>query len=990
VSGAGSALRGQPEEARRSWAPGTAARGVDWRLLPVALSVLAVCLFYTIGRIYGQTYAGFSYDRTATVIALAACDERSPQCQPGSSHLQVGDRILRIGETTSDEFVIEDTRSPLAGYRAGDVVPILVDRDGEPLEVLWELQPRSLGALIRGLALPPVVYMPFWVAGTLALLLRRFRGQQGRLFIALCYATALWLAFGLGSNPSWYGDSQLMRAFSWLFVPLYLHFHLKLPVPLGDHSQRRLVLAPAYVLGLLLALADTLDLIPNQAFVVALFLAIVGGLAALAIRILSEPGPAVRVPTQLMLGGWLLAFSPALLLWLIPGLLGRPESSATAINLSLLGLPFLPLVYLYALYKYRLGRWETRVHRALFLYGLCWFYMATVTLAVQLLSSWLSDPSQVFVVGLGAALAALVVGLLLQQRLISFSNRMAYGVRYRPEELFRHFASLIPAAVDRERLARLLMTEVTPALGVTQSTLYLAEGDRATVLYAQGCQGVEQSLPIEELTHLLQEAGAFRPEASPGANAAFDWVRLVIPVRLRDSLTGLWLLGARSADDFYSRSDVSLLTTLGNQIAVTVQNVKLLRQARQDLKEREAAQQTIQQYAGRLQLMHDIERAILQAVTTEDIARVVADRLLGILPASGVRISTLQPQGSGDRILAFRTQGDLQVDGDLVIPLADLVSAGYAQGARLELVPDVRLIGLDKAAVARAYGAGLRSLVLAPLAVGETHIGLLTIGLRAHQSLSDEHLAIVEEVGRSVAVALHNAYLLERVTQYSSELQHLSAELIDAQEQERKRIAQELHDEMGQTLAAIAIDLKTVEEQVDGSCGPQVMDRLADARALVHTAIEQVRALSLDLRPSMLADFGLETALRWLVDQQQKRTAVAIGCHLEGIERRLPERIETAAYRIVQEGITNVVRHAGARQIHLHLRRDPESLLIQIVDDGIGFRPAPSAEVLPEHPGAGLLGMRERVRTLGGRFDLQTGPGQGTRIDIEIPLPELP
>ncbi|MCZ4312831.1 PAS domain S-box protein [Comamonadaceae bacterium G21597-S1] len=215
------------------------------------------------------------------------------------------------------------------------------------------------------------------------------------------------------------------------------------------------------------------------------------------------------------------------------------------------------------------------------------------------------------------------------------------------------------------------------------------------------------------------------------------------------------------------------------------------------------------------------------------------------------------------------------------------------------------------------------------------------------------------------------------------QLRILSVKVLAAQETERRRIAHELHDELGQALTAIKINLQA-EEQLGHGGGDGLQ---ADNIRIVEGALQQVRSLALALRPSMLDDLGLVPALRWLTEQTSSRHGVQMELQAPSRLRRLPPDLETAVFRIVQEALTNVVRHAQARHVHVGMRLEgPDQLLVQIRDDGVGFDVAAMRRRASEGNSIGVLGMQERATLVGGRLTITSAPGQGCTVTVRCPI----
>ena len=219
------------------------------------------------------------------------------------------------------------------------------------------------------------------------------------------------------------------------------------------------------------------------------------------------------------------------------------------------------------------------------------------------------------------------------------------------------------------------------------------------------------------------------------------------------------------------------------------------------------------------------------------------------------------------------------------------------------------------------------------------------------------------------------AGLLTGMLEPSLELEWLG----DAQQQERLRIARELHDVVGQVLTAVRVSLMLAQRTAD----PTVRDaQIATSLGLIDTAQADVRAIAYDLRPSGLGDLGLAAAVRWYLARQEDASGVRMVLR-SPTSLRLGAQVETAAYRIVQEAVTNVLRHASAHLVVVSLRLRRRGLELDVEDDGVGFD---LAEALATPGSLGLTGMFERAHLAGGQIELRSEPGRGTRLHARFPL----
>jgi PAS domain S-box-containing protein len=214
------------------------------------------------------------------------------------------------------------------------------------------------------------------------------------------------------------------------------------------------------------------------------------------------------------------------------------------------------------------------------------------------------------------------------------------------------------------------------------------------------------------------------------------------------------------------------------------------------------------------------------------------------------------------------------------------------------------------------------------------------------------------------------------------QLRVLSRQLFHIQEEERRHLARELHDEIGQTLTAAKINLKIIAPDVP----PSIVGRLNDSVQLLDRLLRQVRQLSLDLRPPLLDELGLVPTLRWLVDQQAQRAGlrVTFTTNVDGLE--IDPNVQTACFRVAQEGITNIIRHSGAKSVAVELRREAERLWLSVRDDGAGFDPSVVENGVHQHSSLGLVSMKERALLVRGGIEVHSAPGHGTEIRAWFPL----
>jgi signal transduction histidine kinase len=288
-----------------------------------------------------------------------------------------------------------------------------------------------------------------------------------------------------------------------------------------------------------------------------------------------------------------------------------------------------------------------------------------------------------------------------------------------------------------------------------------------------------------------------------------------------------------------------------------------------------------------------------------------------------------------------------------------------------------------------------KSAMLVPLVAHGNTLGAITFVYGPsgrHYSATD--LTLGDDLAAHCALAIENARLYEAERAGRERLHALSRRLVEVQESERRHIARELHDEIGQTLTGLKLLLEmavrpaAAQPRLRGrgngaADAARLAETLGEARSLVADLMGRVRALSLELRPTMLDDLGLLPTVLWHIERYTGQTGIGVGFQHSGIDRRFPAEVETAAYRIVQEALTNVARYAGVRDVAVRCWLDQAHLCVQVEDKGAGFDPEAA---LAAGATSGLAGMRERASLLGGTLSIESAPGAGTRVRADLPL----
>ena len=425
------------------------------------------------------------------------------------------------------------------------------------------------------------------------------------------------------------------------------------------------------------------------------------------------------------------------------------------------------------------------------------------------------------------------------------------------------------------------------------------------------------------------------------------------PIVLRGVAYGNLYLTEKEGDGDFTEEDEELLTLLAGQAAVAIENARLY--------------EASTRWSRQLQSLEEVGNALATETNLDRLLDLVVRRLRELVGARVVALAL--PSGSED--LRFAAVAGIGVEDLLgtTIPRAESKSGAVLARRRSERIDSVMDDPEVHQEVSRRLSA--RTGMWVPLLARDKAIGVLEIhdkeGPDARFNHDDFRLAETFAARAAVAVELSQRVARDTVRR-----------VVGAQESERKRLARELHDETGQALTSILLGLKPLEVSM---ADDQSRAALAELREHVVAALQDVRRLAVELRPAVLDDFGLVPALERLTDAFAEQTNIRVDFHSALGDTRLPNEVETALYRVVQESLTNIVKHANAQRVSVSIARRPSGAAAVVEDDGKGF----DQRTLRED-GLGLLGMRERLGLIDGRLEIESRPGAGTTVVAEVPL----
>lgn len=391
----------------------------------------------------------------------------------------------------------------------------------------------------------------------------------------------------------------------------------------------------------------------------------------------------------------------------------------------------------------------------------------------------------------------------------------------------------------------------------------------------------------------------------------------------------------------------------------------------------------LQERIDRLRALHNVDRGILAARSPAAIGEAALQHIRQLVPCHRASVILFAPDGESARYLAAVPESEFPESMGRDFPLRgfdDVIEA--LRRGELTAFDDPRRLGAAPGAVEQQEHEDSHTHAAVPLRCDATLLGCLELTIEWGTGLTRQQHIIVREIADSLSVAILQAQLNATVARHEARLRALTARLAEGDEAERRRLSRDLHDDIGQKLTALGINLNVVKAQLGPQATPRLVRRLDDSLGLVTETTERVRRVIGELRPPMLDEYGLLPTVRWCADQLAARTDVEVVVRGEQPDPRLPARVEDALVRITQEALTNVAKHARATRVIVALAETADGVRLTISDDGVGFE----REVLDqsESPHWGLLTMTERAAAVDGRCAIESEPGEGTQVIVEV------
>jgi len=526
--------------------------------------VLLILLMYTYVELIYAPYLGFNFvPPTGEITAIFVTTDR----------LQEGDLLKQVGSVTWNSY-LENIRQPLfEPTQANEIIPLQIERNQQRLTVLWPVPgPTTWDVLDRLVNLWWLAYL-FWLAGLLTFISVRPKDTRWWLLIAFYFITALWLIAGNASRWRVWDSAVILRIAVWLSIPIYLHLHWVFPRSLGKLPS--MIWGIGYSLAGILALLQSFQWLPNNAYLYGFLFAIIGSLALLIAHCWRQRTE--RYVMRFLLIAIGLAMMPAIVI----GIAQLFQAPAWFGYAALLGLPLIPGAYFYIPYRHRLGGIELRTNRLIALYVYLILSGSVVTIGISLATYLPMFPGNTIFISIVISLASTVTTafwftpfqLLLEHHLL--------GITVPSTRLLESYAARITTTLALPHLVHVLRDEVLASLFVRQSALLRLDQDHALELIYSTAVEQEQLPTQREVTILLAEHGNYRVLSSGNsAQQSLPWVRVALPLWVSGKIIGLWLLGKRDPDDFYSSREITTFQAIADQTAIALVNIDQAQQLR--------------------------------------------------------------------------------------------------------------------------------------------------------------------------------------------------------------------------------------------------------------------------------------------------------------------------------------------------------------------------------------------------------------------------
>ena len=546
----------------------------------------------------------------------------------------------------------------------------------------------------------------------------------------------------------------------------------------------------------------------------------------------------------------------------------------------------------------------------------------------------------------------------------------------------------LSATLDVETLWDRLLDLIGKLVPYDSASVMAVEGERVQMTRMRGYRevGGEElaervaglTLRIDEAANLEEMVETGRAMVVPDTAADPDWIRppgithiaswAGAPIQIR-GVTVAFFSVDKVEPNFYGSEHARILDAFAGQVSLALQNAHLFTVTRRRLRE--------------LSALYEAGTSLTQLSDPEEVGRRMLSTLESFMAFRQAGVIARDPQG-GLQLLAYEARGEAQTEAETGERLQRALGAEtsvvqwvieHGQAVRLgDVQEDARYVAVDPE---------VQSELCVPLQAGGQTIGAINVEKNVRDGFDEHDERLLRTMAAQAAVALENARLFAAEQEAREQLSRLADYLQEAREAERTRIAREIHDEFGQALTALNMDVAWLSQRLQPA-EAGVQEKVQEMEALIADSIQTMRRIATELRPGVLDDLGLAAALEWQTQEFSRRSGIACELEVDEEEMAVAGGVATACFRICQEALTNVARHAGADAVHVRLEKRPDEIVLTVRDDGRGIRD----EEVRNSESLGLTGMAERARSFGGELTIAGTEGEGTTVRAHIPLAE--
>jgi signal transduction histidine kinase len=423
-------------------------------------------------------------------------------------------------------------------------------------------------------------------------------------------------------------------------------------------------------------------------------------------------------------------------------------------------------------------------------------------------------------------------------------------------------------------------------------------------------------------------------------------------------------------------------------LALEDRTEKRLALLKQQIAQRREAEEALQRESNTLRLLQEVAVAANQAQSVEDLLQFALDKICDYMqwPVGHVYIRTQTNDGEMVSAGLWHCIDERYNFLHEATAAAHKSQADWLSQALNQLRPGWLDLAQNPLFTQAETETAVTGRFVIPILVGDEIAALLEFFASETADLDEGLLNVLEHIALQLGRVVKRTQAEEALQESRRWLRHLAGWVVNAQEEERQRVSQELHDEAGQALTALKISLELIEASLPGEL-TAVRDSLNDAIELTDETMEGIRLLAHNLRPPVLDRFGLDASLEGLCRDFAERIQLPISYQGTTLPP-LPDDLATSLYRFVQEGLTNAAKHANATQVEVNLSCEDGRLRLLVADNGRGFHVRRQRQQIPQGSGMGLMGMVERLMLLGGQLDIDSKPGEGTRLTAVVPFTE--